>query len=230
MCLIIAAHEHRYLPVSNFEDSIYSAIIKNPDGIGLTFPKDGKTVITKQIKNYQPIIDQAIDLYLNSTVPFLLHLRYATVGKNTLSNTHPFAISNQIAMVHNSTLEIEPPHRSWSDSRTVAQLLKHLVKADRDFFNSPLFYSFIEHQAGHSNRFAFLDSEANEIVIINESLGVEVGGVWFSNYYAWDPSTVGVKKHKSYWLDSYATDSYGLDEKIDEWESLADCKDVELVC
>jgi hypothetical protein len=194
MCLIIAVEQSRTLPAVTLQAAIQSAVYFNPDGIGLSYAVDGKAVIEKTTKGYNDIIDKALDLYRNTTNPFVLHLRYNTVGHNSKANTHPFQISKSVTMVHNKTLWIEPPHLAWSDSRTVAELLRRMCKADREFFGSPLFYSFIEHLAGEDNRFVFLDAERNSLTYVNEHLGVDVDGIWFSNTYSWRPATVGLGK------------------------------------
>lgn len=194
MCLIIAVEQSRDLPVATLQAAIESAVYFNPDGIGLTYALGGEAIIEKSVKDYSHIIDKALELYRDTTDPFVLHLRYNTVGHNTKANTHPFRISKTVTMAHNKTLWIEPPHLSWSDSRTVAELLRRMCKADREFFGSPLFCSFIEHQAGEDNRFVFLNAEQNSLTYVNEHLGVSVDGIWFSNTYSWRPSTVGLSK------------------------------------
>lgn len=194
MCLIIAVEQSRDLPLVTLQAAILSAVPFNPDGIGLTYLDDDKAIIEKKVKDYNAVIDKALQLYRDTTDPFVLHLRYNTVGSNSNSNTHPFRISKTVTMAHNKTLEIEPPSIAWSDSRTVAELLRRLCKADREFFGSPLFYSFIEHHASNDNRFVFLDAELKSLTYINEHLGVFVDGIWFSNTYSWRPSTVGLNK------------------------------------
>lgn len=194
MCLIVAVEQSRNLPVHLLQTAIESAVALNPDGIGITYPDNGKAMIEKTIKGYSQIIDKALELYCTTADPFVLHLRYNTVGTNSNSNTHPFRISKSLAMVHNKTLGIDPPSLAWSDSRTVAELLRRLCKADTEFFGSPLFHSFIDHHAEMQNRFVFLDAELKSLTYINEHLGIFHDGVWFSNLYSWDPSTVGITK------------------------------------
>jgi hypothetical protein len=196
MCLIIACEPTRKLPAPTFHAALLSAASRNPDGIGLSWAQDGEARIFKSLNNYNAVIDKALHLYSDTCQPFAVHLRYNTVGKNSKENTHPFAISNRIAMMHNKTLWIEPPNRSWSDSRTVAELLSRLCKADPNFFDSQLFYSFIEHQAEADNRFVFVDGEFEQLVYINKDLGTHLDGVWFSNLYAWDCRTVGLSLSK----------------------------------
>jgi hypothetical protein len=193
MCLLIAAHPNRTLPLVTFQAAVESAIPRNPDGIGIAWPdRHGQVEILKHPSNYKAVLHQAYSLYEKSSRAFILHLRFNTVGNNSKANTHPFQLSPSLAMAHNQTLDIEPAARNWSDSRTVAELLKALIAGRRDFYGSPLFWSFIEHQASDNNRFAFLDASQNEIATVNEHLGVSVDGVWFSNRYAWDPVTVGI--------------------------------------
>jgi hypothetical protein len=194
ICLIISCEPTRKLPQPTFHSALRSAIKHNPDGIGVMWTHNGSVRIKKAVKDYEPIIQTALDLYDKGDNSFSVHLRYNTVGHNSIGNTHPFRINDRIGMMHNKTLWIEPPCRSWSDTRTVAELLSLLCQADRKFFDSPLFYSFIEHHAGTDNRFVFLDAQLDQLVYINQDLGTNVDGVWFSNLYAWDCKTVGLKK------------------------------------
>lgn len=194
MCLIIAADTQRGLPVATFEAALYSAIERNPHGVGLAWPDDGQIRTLKHQNHYAPVLEQAVALYRATHLPFFVHLRFNTVGSTSSGNTHPFVLSPTLAMAHNKTLMIQPPHRHWSDSRTVAELLKTLIAGDPAFFASPLFWSFIEHQADLDNRFVFLEAQQEELVIINDHLGEEVDGLWFSNLYAWNPETVGLSR------------------------------------
>jgi hypothetical protein len=224
ICLIIAVAQERGLPLPTFQAALHSAIKRNPDGIGLAWPDDGKVRVLKHPRNYAPVIDQASALYAATEAPFFIHLRYNTVGNTTVANTHPFSLTPALAMAHNKTLKIEPPNHSWSDSRTVAELLKTMIAGDGNFFNSALFWSFIEHQAGKDNRFVFLDAEDEELVIVNEHLGVEVDGLWFSNLYAWDPGTVGLPQRSYAFMDRAYEHEQDV-EDIDGWDPRWNCED-----
>jgi hypothetical protein len=192
MCLIIAVEESRKMSADDLEAAIESAIWFNSDGIGITYAEGGKAKIEKTVVGYDTVIERALDIYQNTRDPFILHLRYNTVGSSTKVNAHPFRITDSIAMAHNKTLKIEPANKGWSDSRTVAELLARMCKGDKSFFGSPLFYSFIEHQAGKSNRFAFFDACNKSITYINEQLGTFIDGIWFSNMYSWMPEEIGI--------------------------------------
>lgn len=212
ICLIIAVEAGRQLPLPTFQAALLSAVSHNPHGIGLAWPDDGCVQVLKHPRSYAPVVEQAVALYGGTTLPFLVHLRFNTVGQTSKANTHPFVLSPSLAMMHNKTLAIEPPNHRWSDSRTVAELLKTLIAGDPGFFNSSLFWSFISHQAGHSNRFAFLDAERQELVLVNEHLGHAVDGLWFSNLYAWDPGTVGIRRPKASITNTLE------DQFYDEWD------------
>lgn len=216
MCLIIACEPTRKLPEATFHAALLSAAQRNPDGIGLSWAQDGEAKIFKSLNDYKAVIDKALHLYSDTCYPFAVHLRYNTVGKNHKDNTHPFAITSSIAMMHNKTLWIEPPNRSWSDSRTVAELLSRLCKGDPNFFDSALFYSFIEHHAEADNRFVFVDGVFDQLVYINKSLGTHIDGVWFSNLYAWDCRTAGLSSSKKNGKAKTAID-------FDSDDALADC-------
>jgi len=213
----------------DFERALVSASNFNPDGIGLTFADQGKAVILKRVRDYDTVLDAAINLYKFTTDPFVVHLRYATKGDNNTGNTHPFRISNSISMVHNRTLKIEPPSLAWSDTRTVAELLKRLCKADKTFFNSPLFNSFIEHQAGMENRFVFLDAAENELTYVNGDLGTMFKGVWFSNLTAWMPERIGLQlPSKQNGVRSKLESISKDDENFDDWDAYCDPRDIPL--
>lgn len=229
MCLIIAVENDRKMSVRDFEAAICSAAYFNPDGIGVTFADQGKAQIVKRVRDYDTVINSAVDLYQFTTDPFIVHLRYNTKGTNSTANTHPFRISNSITMVHNRTLRIEPPTKDWSDTRTVAELLKRLCKADKTFFNSPLFESFIKHQAGYENRFVFLDAEENALTYVNQDLGTLFKGVWFSNLTSWCPEDIGLLRPSKQNEDRAKLESlYADHEDDDEWDSYDDPRDVPL--
>jgi hypothetical protein len=222
ICLIIAADSQRGLPAPTFEAALTSALRSNPDGIGLAWPDGGQVRIRKHARQYAPVLEQALALYAGTTLPFFIHLRHNTVGSTSGGNTHPFALAPGLAMAHNKTLAIQPPHRHWSDSRTVAELLKTLIAGDPSFFGSPLFWSFIEHQADADNRFVFLEAESQELLIINDHLGVDVDGIWFSNLYAWDPGTAGLRRASRLHMDMAGDqadadwDRWGVDDPGDD--------------
>lgn len=208
ICLIIAVRPGRSLPPETLEAAINSAVRFNPDGMGVAWPDDGKVRTLKHKSNYAPVKEQVMALYRATDLPMLIHLRYNTVGSNTNVNTHPFVLSPTLAMAHNKTLRIQPPNINWSDSRTVAELLKVMLAGDPEFFSSELFYSFIEDQAGHDNRFAFLDAEQEDLLLINEHLGVEVDGIWFSNLYAWNPRTAGLSTRSTSFTSRFNDQDY----------------------
>jgi len=212
ICLIIAVDAQRGLPAPTFEAALRSATHRNPHGIGLAWPDEGRVHIRKDVRRYAPVLEQALALYAGTNLPFFIHLRFNTVGYTSGGNTHPFALAPGLAMAHNKTLAIQPPHQHWSDSRTVAELLKTLIAGDPAFFGSPLFWSFIEHQADADNRFVFLDAASEELLIINDHLGVEVDGLWFSNLYAWDPGTVGLSRRSQLFMDM------ADDQVTSEWD------------
>jgi len=230
MCLIIAVENTREMSPLDFTAALESACWFNSDGIGLTFADKGKAQIIKRVRTYEPVIDAAVDLYRYTTDPFVVHLRYATAGDNSTGNTHPFRISNAISMVHNRTMKIEPPTKAWSDSRTVAELLKRLCKADKDFFGSPLFESFIAHQAGKENRLVFLDAEENNLHYVNEHLGFRHEGIWFSNLTAWMPEDIGIKLPSKQNRERNKLESipYDDNEGLDDLDLYGDPRDVPL--
>lgn len=223
MCLIIAVEPGARLSYEDFESALDSAAFCNPDGAGIAYI-DGDSVKTiTRVENYTAVVNKAIELYLESTTPFFVHFRYNTRGKTSRENTHPFVISETLAMAHNRTLKIIPAHKHWSDTRTVAELLIRLCEADPKFYESPLFYSFIEHQAGSENRFVFLDAKKEKLNIINERKGQWVKGVWFSNLTSWEPymldafsmATLSKKRKASYEIPTEDRIDYGLQDSGD---------------
>jgi hypothetical protein len=215
MCIIIAVDPNHALSHTEFRNALLSAVKRNPDGIGIAYIEGDKVETKKALKGYQEIIDLACDRFMTDTNPFMVHMRYNTVGKNTDENCHPFVISDTLAMMHNKTLDLQPPNKAWSDSRTLAELLKLMVAGDPDFYFSTLFDSFMNDQKRGGNRVAFLEAESKSLFIYNQELGVTVKGVWFSNRYAWEPTTVGlvapapVKPYKGYSKADYSYDHYG---------------------
>jgi hypothetical protein len=114
----------------------------NPDGIGVSWTSGGRVHWRKGLT-----LDDAIALVARIPMPFIVHFRWASIGKVTPGLCHPFPIGGDLALkgttrgavlAHNGTWsawaqrvtqacldnDLEMPDGDWSDTRGMAWLVK----------------------------------------------------------------------------------------------------------
>ena len=173
MCLAIAKPASVMIP----EDHLRTGWVHNSHGAGYSFVKDGKVVICKGFMKLKEFMEAYLaDAQANTDSPFIVHFRIASMGDNSDANTHPFPIEGG-ALIHNGTLSGTSAvySRGPSDTNRFAQMYsKHLsfdnIEKHKDKWNKALEYSKLV---------MLYDDKRYQIV--NESLGLWVDGVWYSN-------------------------------------------------
>lgn len=155
----------------------------NPHGGGFAYVKDGKVAIEKGFMEYTDFRDayfKAVGLYGENS-PFLVHMRIATSGGTSLSNTHPFPVKGG-AMIHNGILFTPSGERAGkapdrkSDTRVVAESLYNILVLE-DVKRAS---AGIARAIGGGNKLCFL-YDSGDYHIINESAGYWRDGIWHSN-------------------------------------------------
>jgi predicted glutamine amidotransferase len=116
MCGIVGMFKVGNAEISDFGRAIFTQLLiadslRGTDGTGIiTITKEGQYRTLKlnsdpfglfYTKEYEKLIEKVKKLKLHALVG---HNRYATTGKCTTANTHPF-VKDHIVMVHNGTLE-----------------------------------------------------------------------------------------------------------------------------
>jgi len=174
MCQIIVVPAGKEINMSALD----KAQEHNQDGYGVAWYED------KVVKTYKTMNYSTFKGILNSLAPYtkIVHLRYTTVGENSLDNCHPFDINNGV-MFHNGTINSLSPSfkdrdKGESDSYKLAELIN---KAYYDEVQD--IEPFLQHIIGDTiNKLAFLEQDGT-VTILNEHLGMEDDGIWYSNDY-----------------------------------------------
>lgn len=161
----------------------------NGDGIGIMYAnKRGLKVIKKIPKKTRDVAELLLALP-DDDRDLAIHWRMRTHGHVDLNNCHPYPVADGVAMMHNGVLSIgNASDTSRSDTyHFIEEYLKDAVAAHPALVHDRGFLTLVGDFIGGSNRFVFM-TEDGRMSVVNYETGVEHGGVWFSNTYAWDPS------------------------------------------
>lgn len=196
MCIIVtgtSANLRRVLTNTiGLMESIYGY---NSDGLGIMFPSDdGAPVALKTLPGSEKLATE----WLLRNLPedgreVALHARFTTHGKTDLDNCHPYTLDGGFLM-HNGVLSTgNKPDETKSDTW-------HYCRWFLDGYADAVFSSdsgrtLLGHHIGSSNRFVYLGKDG-KVHIVNKHTGVEYEGLWFSNTYAWDVSTLDPTYYK----------------------------------
>lgn len=182
--------------ITLFPDTLKNSWDSNPDGAGFMYAEDGKVVVVKGLMTFEDFL-AAYEPHKDKQC--VLHFRIATHGGVSEANTHPFAVSDTLGVVHNGVInnikcDIDP---SRSDTwHFVEKIMKPYVK----HWKIAPFKALVECFIGAS-KLIFLDGEGH-YDIYNESYGKWQDGCWFSNN-SWSKTTYVPPKtySKGSWRD-----------------------------
>jgi len=206
MCIIIAKNAGvKRLDPEYFE----RAWNRNPDGGGLVWKKpDEEVKVQKGFMNKKDFLEK-IDELNQDDIAFIAHFRIKSVGAVCAENTHPFTMDH-VTYAHNGTLSIKP-FEGKTDSETFG--LCFLKDKTMDWIKE---YKVLLEMALGTSKFAIMDNETGEILILNPECGKEKDGAWFSNDSAFVPAAtsayVGYARH--YWNDDDYNSPYTNDFKL----------------
>ena len=114
MCLIIYKDDKTKTIEPHILDN---AARINPDGFGITYLDTGETVKTMNKIEARELIE--------APRPFVAHYRYATVGKVSKANCHPFNINNRYLLYSNGTVA-DLGDKQTTDTEVVASYLRFM--------------------------------------------------------------------------------------------------------
>lgn len=182
MCIIVFRPKGAKFPPL---DTLQQCWTRNPDGGGLMYAKDGVLTIVKGLMT--PAAMHAAVKEVPDDVPCALHFRIGTHGAKTAENTHPWKISDKIALVHNGILSgcglaVNNAH---SDSAGFAEKLAAMDEMWKpaysgEWMKDPTIQFFILHALGFANKMVFLRA-SGEYWIANDKQGEWEDGCWYSN-------------------------------------------------
>jgi hypothetical protein len=197
MCLIV--HKPAHVTIDReFADDVYT---RNADGFGIIYHEveDGKEFV----KTYK-LIGSRDDVWAviqeHQHRELLIHWRMRTHGDIDLENCHPYALiegdgSVPSFMMHNGILQ----HGNAADTKKsdtwhyIRDTLRPLLMATPDLLESQPFRRLVEADIGSNNKFAIMDVYG-KVTVLNRRSGIEWGGMWLSNTYAWSAYKFGAVK------------------------------------
>jgi hypothetical protein len=175
MCLAIYKPQNKKVIKHEMETAWES----NDDGAGFAYPYKGKVLIEKGFMTFDSFWN-AIQPHMDK--PMAIHFRWSTHGLVDSTNCHPFAITDELAMIHNGVISgIDITDKDKSDTRTfVDDYIKPIHKGDKKFIYSDYGKRTLQACIGSGSKLVFIDKKAN-YVIVNEEAGEWQEGIWYSN-------------------------------------------------
>lgn len=210
----------------------YSASHMNDDGFGIAwFDREaGKHGEWKVIRSLRHKIMQRVISTLPKDAPIIIHQRYATHGRVSVENCHPFDAAG-VAVFHNGTIsgtraesrkvervadgkyKYEPADvsdtRAWCEDELEPMLYAagHSVLLDENMQWG------IGNRVGWGSVITLAIPGVETPVIVNEERGIWEKGVFYSNTYSLPPA---MKHYTGYATSSYASGAEWASE--DEWD------------
>lgn len=204
MCTIILKRAEG----AKIQDKQYQAAIRaNGHGVGIMFFK-GRKIHVEKIDNSKKSIADTIAQIKKLTEgvnEFAIHFRYATHGKVSLNNCHPFIFpDSKRCLMHNGIL---PKANILSDNGKITDtegyinkvLCPELVK------RKVIDWDNVAFNIGAYNKFVV--AENKKFIIVNSESGIEFEGNWYSNSDA-----ITKAQWRDYTRNSILTDKYAVNE------------------
>lgn len=212
MCILI----HHPINSKFSHEQLADFYSKNPDGFGAIVKRGDTVEVIKSIGTL-PEIKALYDEQVSGHEA-VIHFRMKTHGAIDIANCHPYEVIPGIWMAHNGVLSTgNAADPKMSDTwHYIQDFLKPVLEQDPSMIFNAGFQKMMADQIGRSNKFAFMNQEG-EIAIINRTSGVDHGGIWYSNTYAWTPYRFGygtppaattTKSYDGYW-DRQSAFDYG---------------------
>ena len=221
MCLITYATAAKTIQLLNNEQFFNSVLTNNGDGVGVMYASSKRLTISRFLTSTpsQTLRDLLAAMPKDMATMVGIHWRMRTHGEINLSQCHPYTVTPTIALMHNGILS---QGNATDDTKSdtwhyINSVIRPALLADAELYNSQLFTEFLGKDIGANNRFLIMRADG-KTHLINKSTGIENDGVWFSNTYAWEPSTVipdyrQAAFNRSYidYFGDYAPTPIGLD-------------------
>ena len=224
MCLIITGKSANIrstlLNTAGMLGEIYTS---NPDGIGIMYATSKGLKVVKTLPKNVNDATAFVRKLPNDDRELAIHFRWTTHGDTDMLNCHPYdVVTGYIAMMHNGVLHTgNSADKTKSDTwHFINDYLKDAVHDAPNLVHTEGFLTLLADFIG-DNRFVFMDGEGR-ISHVNYDQGIEHDGLWFSNTYAWKPSTLipnYYKTTKYYNYSNYANYNSAYNNYMDdEWE------------
>lgn len=177
MCIIIHKPKDRKLP----EDLYKRCWDRNDDGAGFMYSVNDSLVIVKGLMTWEDFIT-ALDQHTQDH-EMIIHFRIRTHGEAIPELTHPFRLSDKkTGMAHNGIIYdlVEYTSPKMSDSKMFAELLSKTFGDQLQKMLSNSVMKWMIAKTSPNSKYAFM-THTGKVIIMNQHLGVEDLGCWFSN-------------------------------------------------
>lgn len=199
MCIIIAKDAGVDALDAAYFDRAWDA---NSHGGGLVWKTpEGAVMFQKGFMNKQEMLDKIAQINVKDN-SFIAHFRIRSVGEVKAENCHPFVMQH-VTFAHNGTLGIEPlPGKTDSETFGLAFLSDKPMSWIKE-------YQVLLEMALGTSKFAIMDNETGEILILNKDRGEERDGAWFSNRSAFpvEPVAATPYRYNTHWWDDLDDDA-----------------------
>lgn len=174
MCVIIHKPVDKIIP----EEILHLCWIKNNNGAGFMYAEDDKLYVKKGFMKLKDFLDSYEKVKDKELV---IHFRLASCGELTPEMCHPFAINDELAMVHNGHIVI-PYLKDNNISDSLWFTEKIFKKLPSNFLDNDIYIKLITLAIGRSVM-VFLNNKGKVTKIGNKGDSIEISGSWFSNYF-----------------------------------------------
>jgi predicted glutamine amidotransferase len=214
MCLLAFKKPDASVPAENMIEAAFS----NPNGAGIAVPGRNGVAIHKSPKWRGKDVNHALSSFAEGK-PALIHFRYATHGKVSHGNAHPFQLPYGWAVAHNGIIGGVMSDKAYKkleivgdESDTLAFIRQYIVpilNTDPDLSEASL--NQIERLHGAGNKMVFLH-QSGRWGITNEQLGHWEDGVWYSNFsyepYKAPSRSIIIPKGGGFYNDAWSDDDF----------------------
>lgn len=197
MCVIAVKAAGIEMPTT---ETIENMWLRNPDGAGFMYARDGKVHIEKgfmKLESLKAKLKEVDDKYNMKKLPVIMHFRITTHGGTSPENTHPFPISDSIGMLkkrrlttdlgvaHNGIISVTPRKDISDTMEYIAGQLAPLKRAVPDFYKNKDLLQMIEHAT--DSKLAFLDRRGKIVTVGDfvEDAGIKYSNNSYKGYTSW---------------------------------------------
>lgn len=171
MCVIV--YKPKNIPYPS-EDIISSCWDANSHGAGYMLSVNNQLIVRKGIMNKSLFMKEYNSLKHNDSVVF--HFRIASHGEVNAKNTHPWKVTDKLAIVHNGIIDFCGRNNKVSDSKIFASHLSNFNLCNQSH------KIILEQAIGPNNKIVALNNFGT-VTILNESSGKWLNDIWYSNIY-----------------------------------------------